>query len=279
MIKISYKNNVITKVPLGFESGGYCLIPMREMSYFNVDNDTKSIKVEKCRDIDNIPKTMKFRVWENSYNDLVLPGKTEYIHMDTLVRSFSYDTPQECKTTVDEYLTNVLSNICDMFCVVKHCHETDYKYVRYQPTVSSAYILPIFESIMRNKRITCRYIPVITRVQTDSIKSTPFMLYGDRTFDVSKMECKDVWMVFSKLEPTSVYFVKSFSDASRLLGNIKFGPMSPFFHCGVSVFEDYYIMPIIHNKVKFDHDNFMITLSDVNKDHLKAVKDLKAELK
>ena len=61
---------------------------------FNVDNEIKTIEIYPAEVVKGFgtlfPKVARFKIWENSYSDVIYPGKIEKIHIDTRVRSCSY---------------------------------------------------------------------------------------------------------------------------------------------------------------------------------------------
>lgn len=215
--------------------------------------------------------TMKFNLWESWYEDFVLPGKTEIIHKSTLVRSVSYGEWNE-----DLHITEFKKprQILSFAKEIRPSYKFDIQ-IAYDLTPETLATLPIIYRLLK-QNLDRSYMIFMPDVDWVNWKRTGG-IQGDLTnYDQFKMDIpKDYnWMVYSKTKPNMVYFVKTHVDACALLADLKFRGRIPFVTCGVALFEDYYFMPLMYNKIHIDCWSKKVTLSEPREHILNLQKEL-----
>jgi hypothetical protein len=264
MVVLSYKNG-IEIVKNGFElkknfpTKEYITFDTGNNPYhFIVDDKKKTITIKDANnlEVDVIDPEIKFKLWESKYTDLIYPGKQEIIHKDTLVRSTRFTSITDC---VDDVALN--------FDIKKYGMKLEH----YKDSYVLSYII---------KSNTMAYLPFIYYGLKDSLKQISVRPLPNETPDLklksifckleeicyildyfNETELNDIWLVFTKLEPKNFYLVSGYSNAKKLLSRLKYGIHMNEFVCGVSVFEDYYFMPIHHKMISSDvKGNMTMTL-------------------
>lgn len=234
--------------------------------------------------------SFEFNLWENSYDDFVLPGKIEKININTGMRNAEYYIDKkpnikiiklDAKTQgkwLNEYFAvdnrssaDILealtyefwyasstigieferTAISDVLCYLiwklrwekNHC-KTYFKPIKYSPLPFSA------------KRRNWKYFNIRDLDYKTDLSKTRSGLRNDITS----------FIVYSKLQPDTIYFVNDEREAQSLLAELKFGNTIPLLPCGLSVFEDYYYMNIFaFKKMTITYDpEVKIVLSERN---------------
>jgi hypothetical protein len=255
MITLSYKNsikilvdgpglkdNYPTKEYITFDTGN-------DPYFFKVDDKKKTITIERAFDSMHmtIESPMKFKLWESKYSDLIFPIKREIIHKETLVRSTGYTA------LTDQVLEVPLNfNIMD-YGMKLYAHEDSYILLYVTKAETMAY-LPMMYFGLKSlfPKLCVKPVQSIGNpIETLCRKSLYCKLGRDYyLYDYfNEEDMDDIWLVYTKLDPRAFYIVSTYAGAKRLLAELKFGNHMTEFVGGVSVFEDYYFMPIHHAKI------------------------------
>jgi len=225
----------------------YHIKTLNRVFSFNVDNIQKTLEVvEKDSDKCCILDILHFRLWEEFYHDTILPGKIEKIHKKTLVRAIEYTRLPHAK----------VYNICD-YDSIKSLLDADTSHHPIHVIYDlNPYMMSRIENIahaLLGKDDAVTFEPhfefKLTNLEYTEIKRSDNMV-----IDTSNHG----WVVFSKTHKNSLFFVDDYNHACMMLAALKFGSSIPYFTCGVSLFEDYYFMPLMYNTLHIDDGDEVI---------------------
>lgn len=228
---------------------------------FDVNNKTKQVHIypaDVSPGFDGIQDEMKFKLWEDSYSDIIYPGKIEKIHIDTRVRSCSFESHDDLDIFKD----------CPKFRIDFDFTPQRRNILRYKfTTVSAASLWMIYLKLRASNQSmpiflpTPPIVPQVMQVKTferskDNIITSPY---------------NNEWLVFSKTTPDKFYVVGGYGIACSLLAQLKFGGLISTFICGTALFEDYYFMPIFYETIEYNHKTDMIKMRTVKEEILDAI--------
>ena len=214
--------------------------------YFIVDNINKTLTL---KEITNFPKgpmdqNMSFRLWEESYTDIILPGKVEIIHKETLVRSVRY------KKSSDSFNLSHL----DVYTF------DDETLKKWKPDVYFTYDLKpslvgrldtVYKRIsdaLPDKKV---YFRPNTKKAFEESNTIQYDIFN-RSDVINFENNEETWLVFSKTHKDKIGLASNYKSACALLAEWKFNGTIPYFTCGVSLFEDYYFMPLMYKNITIE---------------------------
>ena len=214
--------------------------------YFIVDNINKTLTL---KEIINFPKgpmdqNMSFRLWEESYTDIILPGKIEIIHKETLVRSVRYK-----KSSNSINLSYLDVYVFDDEILETWGPDIYFKYAMKPSLVGRLDTMykRVSEALPDKK--------VYFRPNTEKAFKEDVEIHYDifNRSDVINFENpEETWLVFSKIHKDKIGLASNYKSACALLAKWKFDSTIPYFTCGVSLFEDYYFMPLMYKNITID---------------------------
>jgi len=228
----------------------------QEAFKFIVDDRIKELKIQRASfSNQKIPLTLTFQLWNPYYTDIILPGKVEIIHRDTLVRSVGY---KRSKNIQDKYF---ISNERDLIAFCKILAKNNplipnvtYEVEYHKTALIDACILKVYalakNRLGKNQRIY--FIPTAKWDLSNRLEYTTIDMKSDMEFQVNLKDKENTWLVYSKLQKDYVFLVNGMNDACRLLAKLKFDDSTPFINCGVALFEDYYFMPLAYDYLKIN---------------------------
>lgn len=206
-------------------------------------------KNDLCLFLTNLVSDLSMDVWQEWYDDLCLPGKTEVIHTKTGMRSTRYrDLLPE-----DLHISYNGDKGCDISSLnVKEILDAKQPVVidYVKDAYFDYYALVIYYYRNQENKVTYFRPKSITK---DAIEEFPeyyaIDLVHDLTFDVPD-KFVNPYLVFSKTPNSKrVLITDGERNAGRLLAYSKFGNAMMYLPCGMNVFEDYYYMPLLWRKI------------------------------
>lgn len=221
-------------------------------SIFKVDKLHKKIEfeqIEACDDkrifayIDGITADLcVMSIWQEWYEDLCMPGKTELLHTKTGMRSTRYIdvkpeyatyyyngdkcgfTPKDFEDALNMPATVIIEYIKDAY--------------------FDAYALVLWRYRFE-KGLRTYFKPM--DISHDNIEKYPEYKTIDLNYDF-EFNVPDSYinpyLVFCKTNSHKIFITDGERNAGRLLAYARFGNAMMYLPCGMNVFEDYYYMPL-----------------------------------
>lgn len=221
-------------------------------------------------------ETIKFNLWENSYDDYVLPGKIEKININTGMRNAEYyidkDPSIEIITFDAKYQKDLAAILNEGLPIDDNLNNLYHNYLMKEFFKQDSETLGIIFERTSISDMLCYFIWYFRYANGKKTYFKP-MCYEGIPLNSKKRDWEywnlrnmgkiynftddylniNRFMVYSKLEPDKIFFCKGEREAQALLADLKFSNSIPLLPCGLSVFEDYYYMCIGYYEMRMNY--------------------------
>jgi hypothetical protein len=220
--------------------------------------------------------SIRFNLWENSYDDYVLPGKIEKININTGMRNAEYyidkDPSIEIITFDSKRQKDLAAILTEGLAIDDNLNNLYHNYLMNEFFKQDSETLGIIFERTSISDMLCYFIWYFRYRNGKKTYFKPMCYEGiplnSKKRDWEYWNIRDMgkiynftddylsinrFMVYSKLEPDKIFFCKGEGEAQALLADLKFSNSIPLLPCGLSVFEDYYYMCIGYYEMRMNY--------------------------
>lgn len=228
---------------------------------------------------------MRFKLWEDKYDDYVLPGKIEKINITTGMRNAEYYIDKDPDIEIIKLDAKYQRKLLELFTKPNDMTDDEHGKLIYEElaedfvwdknhTIGITFERTSISDTLCYLIWCLRWWKFKTKTYFKPMQFNPLPL-GARGRDWEFANIRDLgpevdftktiagveenitrFLVYSKLKPDTIYFVNEEREAQVLLAELKFGNSIPLLPCGLSVFEDYYYMNISKfRNMNINYDN------------------------